>query len=154
MIRQDAFQPENNESISQAHDDDVATGKWEAKELAEVYRKTVRDPQQAQLDASIAVNKPSAKDQDVRIRQQKSTEDRKNATVIAIFGWMREKGRVVNVPKELLNEAYIDFPKPEPDTGAADASWGEADRAPTNEVSTVAEIETEILVIHCTRSPP
>ena len=36
VIQQDAFQPENNESIMQAHDD-VATGNLEAEELAEGY---------------------------------------------------------------------------------------------------------------------
>ena len=36
---------------------------------------------------------------------KKSTEDRKNATVIAIFDWMRQKGRVVNVADDEYTDA-------------------------------------------------
>lgn len=54
--------------------------------------------------------------------ESKTPEDRKNATVIAIFDWMRQKGRVINIAKESLTEDYVDSPKPyaEPE----EVGWG------------------------------
>lgn len=62
---------------------------------------------------------------------KKSPEDKRNATLIAIFDWVREKGRVVNVTKESLTEDFVDFPKPyvEPEVGG----WG--DDAADNDVA-------------------
>ena len=67
--------------------------------------------------------------------EKKSSEDRKNATVIAIFDWMRKIGRVVNIAKESLTEDYVDFPKPyvEP----KEVGWGD-DAAVSDEAKDTA----------------
>ena len=56
---------------------------------------------------------------------QKSQEDQRNTTVIAMFAWMREKGRVVNVAKESLTEKYVDFPRPEENKEEQLGGWPE-----------------------------
>ena len=75
----------------------------------------------------------TAPDTEAAKTERKTPEDRKNATVIAIFDWMREKGRVINVAKESVTENYVDFPKPYEEP--PEANWGDEpvkNSAPTN----------------------
>ena len=57
--------------------------------------------------------------------KKKSPENDKNATVIAIFNWILEKERVLNIPKYSLAEDYILFPKPEEEKDTENAGWGD-----------------------------
>ena len=60
---------------------------------------------------------------------QKSKEDKRNATVIAISNWMREKGRVVNIAKKSLEEEFIGFPKQDPNLDYQILDWNEEEAA-------------------------
>ena len=82
--------------------------------------------------------------------ESKSTEDRKNATVIAIFDWMRKKGRVVNIAKESLIEDFVDFPKPyvEP----VELGWGDDAAGSNDKDDTGANVTAEDIA--STNAPP
>ena len=84
-------------------------------------QKEREDPISSIEDVPV-VEEESAQTAGAEKPEKKSSEDRKNATVIKIFDWMRQKGRVVNVANDSLMEDYIDFPKPyvEP----VEVGWG------------------------------
>ena len=86
--------------------------------------------QQSERDNPIPTNEdePIVEEESAGKAEKKSPEDRKNATVIAIFDWMRQRGRVVNVAKESLTEDYVDFPAPYSETDDANITgWGDND---------------------------
>lgn len=77
------------------------------------------------FNAPVAINKDKPESYEIKGSQpeKKSMEDRKNPTVIAIFDWMRQKGRVINIAKESLTKDFVDSPPPESENVASNADW-------------------------------
>ena len=75
-------------------------------------QQSERDNSIPKDEAETFAEEESAPKTEAAKAESKTPEDRKNATVIAIFDWMRQKSRVVNIAKEFLTEDYVDFPKP------------------------------------------
>ena len=73
--------------------------------------------------------------------EDKSKEHRKNSKVIAIFDWMRQKERVVNIDKTSLKEDFINFPKSGEDISALNG-WGSVGAAPALERGELVEAPT------------
>lgn len=94
-----------------------------------------RDDLNLEDDAEVVAEEESAPTPEAAEAKRKTPEDRKNATVIAIFDWMRDKGRVINIAKESLTEEYTDFPKPYEEP--AEPDW--SDDAAKNSSSTNAD---------------
>lgn len=57
--------------------------------------------------------------------EKKSLEDRRNATVIAMLDWLRQKGRVLNVAKKSLTERYVTFSTPENQKDQGPVGWSD-----------------------------
>lgn len=77
------------------------------------------------FNAPVVINKDKLESYETKGSQpeKKSMEDRKNPTVIAIFDWMRPKGRVINIAKESLTKDFVDSPPPESENLASNADW-------------------------------
>ena len=71
--------------------------------------------QQMDLDSAEVQPKPAG--------EKKSREDRQNATIIAIFEWLRSKGRLVHIAKEKLRRGFISFAEAEAKTSDTGGGW-------------------------------
>ena len=68
------------------------------------------------LDRQAQIDNP---DDDFISSTDKSKEDKKDVKVIAVFQWMRDNGRVVNIDKGSLTEDFVEFPKLKDDNADA-----------------------------------
>ena len=71
--------------------------------------------QQMDLDSAEVEPEPAG--------EKKSREDRQNATIIAVFEWLRSKGRLVHIAEEKLRQGSISFAEAEAKTSDTGGGW-------------------------------